>query len=163
MQIPSDIALWLQNALRDLIRDDWSCGRMCLWRNMHQNFPGNFRDPILISDWQTSVDSICRCFASGLIAMTKDSHYSNQSALLDDLQKYNPFDRRPPALSWYGTFIYGTDKLDVLVKQYFQDDDEYAATANHDFVNVIEKAFADAGLPWSGKPLLPISQAATKP
>jgi len=156
MTIPDNIALWLQNALRDLVRDDWTLGRMCFWPSDISEWPKDISDPIVISRWQISVDSIARCLDSELIAVLNYDHYSNQSAILADLQRYNPFDRSCAAYVWNGIFIYGSNKLAAIVKQFFMNDDEYAFAVNHDFIAVIANAFESSGAPWSDRPLIPV-------
>ena len=49
-----------------------------------------------------------------------------------------------------------TDELTAIVEWFFQNDDEYATSANGGFIAAIQKAFEDAGVPWSNKPLMPV-------
>ena len=167
MSIPKDILLKVQNTLRDLVRDDWTCAKMVFWLKgsiEHQNTPN---DPRMISAWQASIDFIFRCFSAGLIEIINHDHYSDQNALLDDLRSCNPFDRsagvRAGDYAWNGIFICGTESLDLIVKRFFQNDDEDATNVNGSFVAAIEGVFEEAGVPWSGKPLLPVFSSPTSP
>ena len=151
------ISLKLQNALRDLVRGDWTLGRMDFWR---AEFAENPNNQDAISTWQNSVDSIYRCLDSGLIKVLNYDHYSNQDALINGLRKCNPFvysgKVRADDYAWNGVFVCATDELAAIVERFFQNDDEYATSVNGGFIAAIQKAFEDAGVPWSDKPLMPI-------
>ncbi len=156
MTVPNDISLKSQNTLRDLVRDDWTFSGMCFWRRDFLTYQNDPNDACLVLDWQLSVDFIYRCLISGLIEIINYERYADNAALVDDLRRCNPFDMQKGGLAWNGVFTYGTEQLEAIVKRFFKNDDEYASTVNREFIAAIGKAFEDAGVPWSNKPLIPV-------
>jgi len=57
---------------------------------------------------------------------------------------------------WNGTQVYGTERLRVLVDAHFAPQHEHDDELNVTFIEALEQIFADNGVPWSDKPLLPI-------
>jgi hypothetical protein len=58
--------------------------------------------------------------------------------------------------------ISGTDRLSKLVEAHFPPPDQRDDKLNPPFIEALEQIFAENGVPWSDKPLLPIMPNAAK-
>jgi hypothetical protein len=62
---------------------------------------------------------------------------------------------------WNVTQICGTERLYELVGAYFPPTGEIRHTLNPAFIEALEQIFAENGVPWSDKPLLPVMPTGT--
>jgi hypothetical protein len=133
---------------------------MVRWRKDFLGISNSATCPAAAREWQVSVDLIYRCLTAKLIAIINCERYSNTDELLDDLRRCDPFAMGKGGLPWNGVFIYGTKALEMIVERFFRSDDEYDASVNSGFISAIEKAFEDAGVPYSDTPLMPVLPSA---
>ncbi|MGC2787935.1 MAG: hypothetical protein WA397_29710 [Roseiarcus sp.] len=153
MTIPEDIAGWLQRHLTTLCEDDLSIGHFA---------SGNI-DSVpdgTLSRWQLSVDVIYRALTCKLIAVYKYIDCSNETSFFDVIRSRSPYGD-PGAVLWNGTLIYGTEKLEALVRPFFSISSQGWEDVNPAFIEALEQTFAQNGVPWSDRPLLPIIPNAT--
>ncbi len=149
MTIPSPRALILQSCL--LAYDDcgWSCAAMIQYTS---DSNGSYPTP----EWQNAVDNIYRCLMSGLLSIDNTSFFEKYGSLVEGLRKVSPFQSGNDKILWIATFLSSTDKLHHLIQQHgslsgFQKD-----IVNKAFVEDLERIFAEAGVPWSSEPLVPV-------
>ena len=57
---------------------------------------------------------------------------------------------------WHATIIWGAPRLDKLIEAHFPAPDQHEDKLNPAFIEALEQIFAENGVPWSDKPLLPI-------
>jgi hypothetical protein len=151
MNLPIDVAEWLQFTLRDLAIDYTTCGGV-ISGNIKE-FPDHTN-----ARWQFGVDMIYRLNTSGL---TYIRYFLNPPREMDEfyriLQTSNPF-LGGSGFVWYGSFMSGTDSLRALVEKYFPSSRPYNPSLNGEFVQEIEDLFQSNKVAWSTQPLLPIVQ-----
>jgi len=148
MTIPDDIAKWLQRHLSILCEDDLSIG----------HFSSGDIDSVSINTparWQLSVDMIYRTLKCDLIEVFKYLNCHDRQSFLDAIRRYGP-DNHIDIVLWNATLIYGTGKLEALVRSFFGTPSNGRDKLNPAFIEALEQIFAENGVPWSDKPLLPI-------
>ena len=151
MTIPEDIARWLQRHFSILCEDDLSIGHFASG-NIETVPDGT------LSRWQLSVDTIYRALTCDLIAVHRFIECTNETTFLEAIRTRSPYDGAGLVL-WNGTLIYGTEKLESLARSFFSILSTARDDVNPDFMEALEKLFADNAVPWSDKPLLPVSPA----
>jgi hypothetical protein len=147
MVMPQDIALWLQRNLQTLAADDY--GLVLFAHGIIAPVPG-----YSAARWQLAVDTIYRTIKCDLVAVHKFVECDDEESFFEAIRKLSPYGR-PGAVLWNGTLIYGTKKLDALVHSFFPSDPD-DESLNSAFIDAIAAIFAQNGVPWSDKPLLPI-------
>jgi hypothetical protein len=150
MNIPNDVALWLQAKLRELAVDDSTCAGVS-----SGNIDGI--EDCTLRRWQFEVDVLYRLIKCGLAMVPYfqiDCH--NLDSFLVGIRTLNPFDPRRGGGIWNGTFLRGTDKLRVLIDKYFPQSEPYDASLNPAFVKELEEMFQEHDVAWSDAPLFPI-------
>lgn len=150
MQIPGDTALWLQKHLLGLDHEDWGLVYM-LYGNLASTPPDT------PARWQLSVDLIYRGLVSGLVAVNDLGATSDQASFLHAIRTLDPCG--DGAGFWHATLVWGTEQLSKLIKAHFPSPDQRDDKLNPAFVEALEQIFAENGVPWSDKPLLPIMPA----
>ena len=149
MMIPKDIGGWLQRHLSILCEDDLSIGHFA---------SGNI-DSVpdrTLSRWQLSVDMIYRSLTCELIAVYKFVECSDKISFFEAIRSRSPYDGAGDVL-WNGTLIYGTEKLEALVRSFFSDLSKGRDDVSPAFIEALEQIFSQNGVPWSDKPLLPVT------
>ncbi len=147
MQIPQDTALWLQKHLLGIDHEDWGLVYM-LYGNLASTPPDT------PARWQLSVDLIYRGLVSGLVAVDDLGATSDQTSFLRAIRTLDPCG--DGAGFWHATLVWGTERLSKLIKAHFPPSGERDGKLNPAFIEALEAIFADNGVPWSDKPLLPI-------
>ena len=148
MTIPEDIAGWLQRHLTILCEEDLSIGHFA---------SGNI-DSVpdgTLSRWQLSVDVIYRALTCDLVAIHEYIECYDESSFFEAIRSRSPYDGAG-AVVWNGTLIYGTKKLEALARSFFSVFSQGWDDVNPAFIEALEAIFAENGVPWSDKPLLPI-------
>jgi hypothetical protein len=151
MQMPQDTALWLQKHLLGLDHEDWGLVYM-LYGNLASTPPDT------PARWQLSVDLIYRGLVSGLVAVNDLGATSDQASFLHAIRTLDPCG--DGAGFWHATLVWGTERLSKLIKAHFQPGGERSGKLNPAFIEELETIFAQNGVPWSDKPLLPITPSA---
>jgi hypothetical protein len=150
MKIPFDTALWVQRSLLGLDGEDWSVGYII------------DRIPIVsnhdLGRWQLGVDLIYRTLTCELIGIDVFVECRDKTSFLQAIGTVSPYENSGGFL-WNGTRIYGTDRLSKLITDYFSSTDELDDKLNPAFIEALEQIFAENSVPWSEKPLLPITPA----
>jgi hypothetical protein len=155
MTIPDDIAGWLQRHLTTLCEDDLSIGHFA---------SGNI-DTVpdgTLSRWQLSVDTIYRFVRCNLITVYKYIECSTETSFFEVIRSRSPYGDAGAVL-WNGTLIYGTKRLEALARSFFRISSQGWNDVNPAFIEALEQIFAENGIPWSDKPLLPIIPNAANP
>lgn len=150
MRIPEDTALWLQKHLLGLDHEDWGLVYM-LYGNL-ASVP-----PDTPERWQLSVDMIYRVLASQLVAVDDLRATSDQASFLHSIRTLSP--NNDGAGFWHATLIWGSPRLGKLIEAHFPPPDQRDDKLNPAFIEALEAIFAENGVPWSDKPLLPIMPA----
>ncbi len=151
MTIPEDIAKWLQRHLSILCEDDLSIGHFASGNN--ESVPDGTP-----SRWQLSVDMIYRTLTCDLTTVYKFVECSDERSFFEAIRSRGPQDD-PGAVLWNGTLIFGTEKLEALVRSFFDDLSQSWDSVDTAFIEALEQIFAEDGVPWSDKPLLPVVPA----
>lgn len=150
MRIPSDIGLWLQETL--LQYDGERAGMADFALGTINSIPA-----YTTSRWQLGVDTIYRALSCDLIGVKPFIGPYDEKSFLRAIRTLSPFDRQEESIAlWNGTSIYGTERLSELCGHYFPATGGYDGTLNPPFVEALEQIYAENGVPWSDKPLLPI-------
>ena len=152
--MPEDIALWLQRALNTLDNDDY--GLVPFAHGNLDSIPGYSS-----TRWQFAVDMIYRTLRCDLIAVHKFVQCCDEESFLEAIRSQSPYGSAGGVL-WNGTLIYGTERLSRLIDAYFTSSGESNDTLNPAFIEALEQIFVENGVPWSDKPLLPITPAGTE-
>jgi len=148
MRMPTDIALWLQKTLLGLDREDWGLGYM---------LDGDlaFAPPDTPERWQAGADMIYRGLVCGLIAVDDLGATSDQASFLHSIRTLDPCGISGEGY-WHATLIWGTERLNKLIDAHFPPGGERDDKLNPAFIEALEQMFAEKGVPWSDKTLLPI-------
>ena len=148
MIIPDDIALWIQRNFEVLASDDFSLAYFA---------SGNMdRIPdYSAARWQLAVDTLYRLIRSGLLKVHQYIRCSDEDTFFEAIRTVSPYGG--DGMLWNGTLVYGTPKLDELFRAFFTSDGSEWEDLNPRFIEALEQIFADNGVPWSDKPLLPIA------
>ena len=147
MQTTVDIAIWMQSSLLGLDGEDWSVGYVT-------DLTPAVRDDSL-DCWQLCVDFVYRTLTCDLIGIDIFVECQDKASLLQAIRTVDPYEDGGGFL-WNGTRIYGTSRLNKLVDAYFPSRGERDGKLNPTFIEALEQNFAENGVPWSDKPLLPI-------
>jgi hypothetical protein len=153
MMMPKDTALWLQRALNTLENDDY--GLVLFAHGNLESIPGYSS-----TRWQLAVDMIYRTIRCDLIAVHKFIQCHDDESFFEAIRTLSPYGRAGGVL-WNGTLIYGTELLSDLIDTYFPQRGEREDKPKRAFIEALEQIFAENGVPWSDKPLLPITPATT--
>jgi hypothetical protein len=158
MQMPTEIALWIQEILLGLDGEEWgityvTCRMSAIGKDD-------------LERWQYSVDFIYRMLICDLMDVHGFMECHDKPSLLDEIRKVSPFEDLGGFL-WNGTQIHGTKRLDAMIRSYFPPPEQHDRKLNPAFVEALEAIFAENGVAWSDTPLLPIrpnaGAAATAP
>jgi hypothetical protein len=103
---------------------------------------------------------IYRTLTCDLIAVYEYIECSDRASFFEAIRSHSP-DADAGAVLWNGTLIYGTEKLEALARSFFDPLSQGRDDLNPAFVEALEQIFAEKGVPWSDKPLLPIMPAGT--
>jgi hypothetical protein len=144
-----DIALWLQNNLSLLCEEDLSLAYFSSGKI--ESVPDGTP-----SRWQLSVDMLYRTLRCDLVAVYKYLGGRDQTSFFEAIRTHGPNDHEDVVL-WNGTLIYGTEKLETMIRSFFADLLQVLGDVNPAFIEALEKIFAENGVPWSEEPLLPIT------
>jgi hypothetical protein len=154
MTLPDDIAQWLQESLLNLNVCDFSIAWFA---------SGNIESvpDYTAARWQLSVDMLYRTIACDLILVHNFIECSDEASFLHAVRAFSPFDVEGIVL-WNGTLVYASPRLDKLVGAHFSPDLERRDKLNPAFIEALEQIFAQNGVPWSDKPLLPVPPSSAK-
>jgi hypothetical protein len=149
MRIPDDKALWLQGTLLEY--DGWQWGAASFTFGQIASLPAgsNVR-------WQFAVDTIFRTLTCDLIGVDVFVECHDRTSFLNAIRSVGPF-VSGGGLLWNGTQISGTERLSQLAKANFSASGERSHSLNRAFTDTLEAIFAENGVSWSEKPLLPIT------
>jgi len=106
-------------------------------------------------EWQDAVDNIYRCVKSDLLLINNDNFFIKYDSLFEALRRNSPFDSKGDQILWNGTLLDRTDKLTRLVDKYIAVGIRWDVVDTN-FIEDLEDIFAEAGVPWSTEPLVPI-------
>ena len=104
--------------------------------------------------WQLGVDLIYRSLVCDLIEVKDYGATSDRASFLHAIRTLNPWG--DGAGFWHATIIWGAPRLDKLIEAHFPAPDQHEDKPNPAFIEALEQIFAENGVPWSDKPLLPI-------
>jgi len=165
MKMLTDIAHWMQGRLRRLPGDERTL--VFFVHGIINSVPEGS-----IARWQLGVDTINRTVTCGLVGVDQLGGFPDRASFFHAIRTLSPDDASGkmifngrsrisgPGL-WNGTFVYGTERLSKLIDTYFRPSNERDGELNAAFIDALEQIFAENGVPWSDKPLLPITSAAT--
>lgn len=148
MQMSEDIALWLQDELLGLDHEDY--GLVYILSGNLASIPQDSEER-----WQLGVDVIYRALICGLVKVNDLGATSDQASFLHSIRTLNPYDRSGEGY-WHATLIWGAERLTKLIEAYFLPPGARDNKLNPSFIEALERLFAENGVPWSDKPLLPI-------
>jgi hypothetical protein len=149
MHMPDDVALWLQKNLSLLCEEDLSLAYFSSGKI--ESVPDDTP-----SRWQLSSDIIYRTLTCDLIAVYKFVECSDKTSFFEAIRSRGPYDDAGAVL-WNATLLYGTEKLEALARSFFRVLSQGRDGVNPAFIEALEQIFAENGVPWSDKPLLPIT------
>ena len=101
---------------------------------------------------------IFRTIKCDLVTVHKFVGCHDEDSFFEAIRMLSPYGDTDGVL-WNGTLIYGTEKLDTLIQSFFPNASDDGDKPNSAFIATIEAIFAENGVPWSDKPLLPIMPA----
>ncbi len=122
--------------------------------------------------WQLGVDTVYRAVTSDLVSVEDLAGFPDLASFFKAIRTLSP-DDKSGARSTDGEFAYtgpelwnvsqicGTERLHKLVGAYFPPTGEIRHILNPAFIEALEQIFAENGVPWSDKPLFPITPATT--
>jgi hypothetical protein len=148
MMIPQDIALWLQRRFEILADDDFG---LVLFADGPLDRIADYS----AAKWQLAVDMLYRTIRSDLVTVHEFIGCSDEKSFFEAIRTVSPYGG--DGLLWNGTLIYGSAKLDTLVRSFFPSGGQQWDELNRPFIEAVEQIFAENGVPWSDKPLLPIT------
>jgi hypothetical protein len=147
MVISVDTALWLQEQLLGLYHED---------RGLVYVLYGNL--PSLPDDtpirWQLGVDLIYRGLVCDLVKVKDFGATSDRPSFLHAIRTLDPWG--DGAGFWHATIVWGAPRLCKLIEANFPPPEQRDGKLNVAFIEALEAIFAENGVPWSEKPLLPI-------
>jgi hypothetical protein len=151
MQMPNDVALWLQKTLLGLDKEDWGLGYM---------LDGNVASapPDTPERWQLGADMIYRTVVCNLVAVNDLGACPDKASFFQAIQTLDPHDVSGAGF-WHATLVWGTERLSGLIEAYFPPRGERDSKLNPTFIAALEQIFDENGVPWSDKPLLPVTPA----
>jgi hypothetical protein len=148
MRMPKDVALWLQETLLEY--DGWQWGLVSFANGEIGYIPSDSE-----AQWQFGIDMIYRTLISDLLSVDVYMECHDRASLLNAIRTVSPFIDSGGFL-WNGTQVSGTKRLSGLVEEHFPPPDQRKDALNPAFIEAVEQIFAENGVPWSDKPLLPI-------
>jgi len=151
MRITEDKALWLQETLLEF--NGWQWGLVNFAFGQIASLPNGTE-----ARWQFGVDILYRTLTCDLIGVDVFVECHDLTSFLNAIQSVNPF-KNSGGFLWNGTQVSGTERLSELAAAYFPSSGELNHTLNPAFIEALEAIFAENGVPWSEKPLLPITPA----
>jgi hypothetical protein len=163
MHIPEDIGLWLQETLHEYDGERWGMADFVL---------GNL-DSIpryTAARWQLGVDTVYRAVTCDLVKADRFGGFPDVRSFFHAARTLSPDGKLDAVLwtgkfnvsgpgFWNGTTVRGTERLRKLFAAYFPSPDGYDGKLNPAFIEALEQIFAENGVPWSDKPLLPVMPA----
>jgi hypothetical protein len=161
MRIPNETALWLQDLLLGYAGECWGMSDFVLGKL--DSIPQETE-----ARWQLGVDTVYRTVTSGLVEVEGGAGFPELASFFDAIRTLGPNDRSGSKSStgefaytgpdlWNATQICGTKRLLELVKAHFPPVGEIRRMLDPSFIEALEQVFAESGVPWSDKPLLPIT------
>jgi hypothetical protein len=166
MKIPNDVALWLQRQLLGLDHEEWG-----LVYFVHGNLDSvpQYTD----ARWQLGVDVVYRTVTCGMVEVEGLAGFPNLPSFFHAIQTLSPDDKSGAVSStgefkytgpdlWNAAQICGTARLSKLVGAYFPPVGQIRRTLNPAFIEAMEQIFAENGVQWSDRPLLPIKPASAE-
>lgn len=153
MKIQTEIASWIQQSLLGVNGEYWGVGYMM---DGIPDIPGG-----AVGRWQLGVDIIYRAMTCDLIAVQVFVECHDSDSFLRAIRTVSPYEDSGGFL-WNGTQIYGTERLSKLVNAHFPSVSQIRRTLSPAFIEALERIFVDSGVPWSDKPLLPITPAGAR-
>ena len=108
-----------------------------------------------------SADVIYRALTCDLVAIHEYIECHDETSFLEANSISHPYDGAGAVL-WNGTLIYGTKKLEALARSFFSVFSQGWDDVNPAFIEALEAIFAESGVQWSEKPLLPIVPVSSK-
>jgi hypothetical protein len=147
MAIPADTALWLQEQMLGLYHEDWGLVYM-LYGNL-ASIPDDTPER-----WQLAVDLIYRGLVCDLIKIKDYGATADRASFLQAIRTLNPWG--DGAGFWHATLVWDAPRLEKLIKAHFPAPDQHQDKLNRAFIEALEQIFAENGVPWSDKPLLPV-------
>ena len=160
MRIPDETALWLQDLLLGYTDECW--GMFDFVSGKLESVPQQTE-----ARWQLGVDTVYRTVACGLVEVMGWAGFPDLASFLHAIRTLSPDDKSGARSSdgkfsytgpdlWNTSQVCGTKRLLELVNTHFPPLDENRSTLNPDFIEALEQIFAENGVAWSDKPLLPI-------
>lgn len=148
MQMPKEVGQWVQRTLLGLNKEDSGMIYFVL---------GNLDSPPLytVARWQFGSDMVCRTVICGLVDVNDYGAFPDRQSFLKGVRTLNPHDSSGDGF-WHATLVWGTERLSQLVDSYFPPHSKHDQKLNDAFIEALEQIFAENGVPWSVKPLLPI-------
>jgi hypothetical protein len=101
---------------------------------------------------------IYRVLICDLIGVDVYMECHDRASFLSAIRTVSPFVDSGGFL-WNGTQVSGTGHLSKLAEAHFPPPDQRDNKLNPAFIEALEQIFAENGVPWSDKPLLPIMPA----
>lgn len=147
MAIPTDTALWLQDQMLGLYHEDWGLVYM-LYGNL-ASIPDDTPER-----WQLGVDLIYRGLVCELFKVKDYGATSDLASFLHAIRTLNPWG--DGAGFWHATLVWGAPRLEKLIEEHFPARGQHEEKLNPAFIGALDQIFAENGVPWSDKPLLPI-------
>jgi hypothetical protein len=165
MCIPDETALWLQNLLLGYSGECWSMVDFVLGKL--DSVPQETE-----ARWQLGVDTVYRTRTCDLIQVEGLAGFADLPSFFHAIRSLGPDDKSGMRSStgeyrytgpdlWNASQICGTKRLLELVRTHFPAVGETRRTLNPGFIEDLEHLFAENGVPWSDKPLLPIMPTTT--
>lgn len=148
MRIPKDLGLWLQNTLLEY--NGWQWGLVNFAHGEIVSVPAD-----TMARWQFAVDMIYRSLTCDLINVDVYMECHDRASFLSAIRTVSPF-LDSGGFLWNGTQVSGTERLGKLAGAHFPSPDQHEDKLNPAFIEALEQIFAENGVPWSDKPLLPI-------
>ena len=117
--------------------------------------------------WQLGVDMVYRTVTCGMVEVEGLAGFLTLPSFFHAIRTLSPDDKSGAMSStgkygytgpdlWNAAQICGTKRLSKLIDAYFPPLGERDDKLNPAFIEVLEQIFADNGVPWLDKPLLPI-------
>jgi hypothetical protein len=164
MRIPDETALWLQDLLLGYSGECW--GMFDFVSGKLESVPQHTE-----ARWQLGVDTVYRTVVCDLVQVIGWAGFPDLASFLHAIRTLSPDDESGARSSngkfsytgpdlWNASQVCGTERLLELANAHFPPFGEIRYTLNPDFVEALARIFADNGVPWSEKPLVPIMPAA---
>jgi hypothetical protein len=123
--------------------------------------------------WQLGVDTAYRGIKCDLFEVEGLAGFPDLASFFDAIRTLGPDDKSGAVSStgkfeytgpdlWNAAQICGTARLSKLVDAYFPPVGQIRRTLNPAFIEAIEKIFAENGVQWSDRPVLPIRPASAE-